>query len=74
MKYEKKTTRIPVLFIDADTEKTILEVPDRNATNLNEFFVDVTASLLITRKIQDGPAPKRVLVIASAEFFLVDEK
>lgn len=75
MKYAKETPRIPIKFIDAKTEETLFEVPDRNWMNLAEFFADHTITQLmeveLKNKLKNRPIPESILVIAVAEFKLI---
>ena len=73
-KYIKETSRISIKFINADTEETLFEVPDRNWMNIGEFFTDHTVTQLmeaeLKNKLKNKPIPKNILVIAVGEFKL----
>lgn len=69
-KYVKETARIDVKFIDAATEETILEVPDRNWMNVGEIFSATHGNLLLQAKLKGKKMPKRVLVLVVSELML----
>jgi hypothetical protein len=69
-KYIKETSRITVKFIDADTEETILEVPDRNATNVGDIFSAYYGNSIIQDKLKGKRLPKKVLVLVLSELIL----
>ena len=69
-KYIKETPRINVKFIDAKTEETILEVPDRNHTNVGEILTAYHGDALIQAKLKGKKLPKKVLVIIMTELIL----
>ncbi len=72
MRYVKDTPRITVKFIDANTEQQIFEINDRSWMNLGEVFTDHIATSLIEQeyKTRKGKPPKKLLVLAVAEFEL----
>lgn len=70
MKYIKETPRITVKFIDADTEKTLFEVPDRNWMNVGEFFTNTYTNSLMMQELKNKTLPENILVIAMGEFKL----
>jgi uncharacterized FlaG/YvyC family protein len=72
MKYIKETTRITVKFIDAETEETILEVPDRNWMNVGQMFTATHGDSLIQAKLKGKRLPKKVLVLTLSELVLRD--
>jgi hypothetical protein len=74
MKYKKETSRITVKFIDANTEETLFEVPDRNHMNLGDIFSDSYCDILLQRelKAKNIKLPKRVLVLAVTELVLTE--
>jgi uncharacterized FlaG/YvyC family protein len=71
MKYVKNTPRINVKFIDALTEETILEVPDRNWMNVSEIFTDTYSDSLIKSKLEGKKLPKKVLILTICELNLI---
>jgi hypothetical protein len=71
-KYYKETARIDVKFIDAQTEETILEVPDRNWMNVGEILTAHHGDALIREKLKDKKLPKKILVLVVSELILGD--
>ena len=69
-KYIKETPRINVKFIDARTEETILEVPDRNHTNIGDILTSYHGDALIQAKLKGKKLPKKVLVLIMTELIL----
>jgi hypothetical protein len=69
-KYVKETPRINVKFIDAVTEETILEVPDRNSTNVGDIFTAYYGNSIIQAKLKGKKLPKKVLVLVVSELVL----
>jgi hypothetical protein len=69
-KYVKETSRINVKFIDAQTEETILEVPDRNHTNIGDMLTAFHGNSLIQAKLKGKRLPKKVLVLILSELIL----
>jgi uncharacterized FlaG/YvyC family protein len=72
MKYIRETPRITVKFIDAETEETILEVPDRNWMNVGEMLTATHGDSLIQAKLKGKILPKKVLVLTLTELILSD--
>lgn len=70
-KYVKETPRITVKYIDAITEETILEVPDRSWMNVGELMTDSYADSLIKSKLEGKKLPKKVLILTLCELNLV---
>lgn len=71
-KYIKETARINVKFIDAQTEETILEVPDRNHMNVGEILTGHYGNTLIQAKLKGKRLPKKILVLVLSELILED--
>jgi len=71
-KYTKETARIDVKFIDAATEETILEVPDRNWMNIGEILTAHYGDQIIQAKLKGKKLPKKVLVLVLSELILSD--
>jgi hypothetical protein len=69
-KYIKETTRIDVKFIDAQTEETILEVPDRNWMNVGEILTAHHGDAIIQAKLKGKKLPKKILVLVVSELIL----
>jgi hypothetical protein len=67
MLYQKDNSRITVKYIDADTEETIFEIPNRNHTNIGELFSDFYASSIMQNEIKDGKFPKKIIILAAIE-------
>ena len=70
MKYKKINSRITVKYIDAKTEETLFEIPNRNHTNIGELFSDYYASSLMEGEIKDGKFPKKIMILAVVELDL----
>jgi hypothetical protein len=71
MRYAKENSRITVKFIDADTEKTILELNDRTWLTINDVFSDGVLSSIMEQELKNKKIPKNILVIAVGEFKLI---
>jgi len=71
-KYIKETPRITVKFIDAQTEETLLEVPDRNWMNVGEMMTAHHGDSLIQAQLKGKKLPKKVLVLTISELILTD--
>ena len=70
-KYVKDKPRIDVQFIDSVSDEVLIEIKNRNWMNVGELFVDNCAdSIMKSEKI---PLPKKLMVIAVAEYTLVDD-
>jgi hypothetical protein len=72
MKYTKKSPRLIVKYIDADTELVILEMKDRSWMNVGEcltdYFVDtVVQAELKAKKLRP---PKNLMVLVVSEYSL----
>jgi len=70
MRYSKDSSRITVKYIDANTEDTIFEIPNRNHTNIGELFSDFYASSIMENEIKDGKFPKKIIILAAIELTL----
>jgi len=73
IRYTKETSRIPVKFIDNDTEELLFEIKDRNHMNIGELFTDYVVSSTAAREIKKGEEPDRIMVISVAIFKKVEE-
>jgi len=71
-RYIKETPRITVKFIDADTEQTILEVPDRNHTNIGDIMTAYYGDRIVQDKLKGKKLPRKILVLTVSELILVD--
>lgn len=69
-RYKKVSSRIPVKYVDANTEDIIFEVPNRNWTNIGELMADVNVNDLIMRELAGKKLPNKIIVLAVAEFEL----
>jgi hypothetical protein len=74
MPYRKETTRINVQFIDAKTDDLLFEIKDRNHLNVGEIMTDHYADMLMERELKGKRKPAKIMVIAVAEFSLIDKK
>lgn len=72
-KYIKETSRIPLKFINADTEDIIFEIKDRNHLNIGEMFTSFAVSSVMEHEYKGKKLPKRLLLIAVTEYTLEDE-
>jgi len=69
-RYVKETPRITVKYIDASTEETILEVPDRSWMNVGELMTDNYADSLLKSHFEGKRLPKKVLILTVCELNL----
>lgn len=67
MKYKKSTPRITVKFIDAETEETIFEIPNRSHLDMGELFSDYYASSVVEGHFKEGKLPNKILILAVSE-------
>ena len=72
-KYVKETSRIPVKFINADTEDVIFEIKDRNHLNIGEMFTAFAVSSVMEHEYKGKRLPKKLLLIAVTEYTLENE-
>lgn len=70
MRYGKKTPRIPVKFVNADTDEIMFELHDRNWMNIGELFNDAAISSIMTTEWKNKEIPENVIIIAVGEFQL----
>ena len=68
--YKKDAPRLIVKFIDADTEKTILELKDRTWMTVGELLTDYTVDAIVKSELKDKKLPKRLLVLVVSEYTL----
>ena len=72
MKYVKKSPRLIVKYIDADTELVVLELKDRNWMNvaecLTDYFVDTVVQAEL--KVKKLRPPKNIMVLVVSEYSL----
>ena len=71
MKYIKDHARLTVKYIDADTEETLFEIPNRTWNNVGELLSDYHVTELMNQNI-DGVVPDNLLVIVVGEFSLTE--
>jgi hypothetical protein len=72
-RYTKENARIPVKFIDGDTEEILFEIQDRNWMSIGEIFSTTVASDIIVRELKNHKLPSSILVIAVSEYKLQNE-
>lgn len=75
LKYVKENPRISVQYVDAETDEVLFEIPSKNWMNVGEVFTDYHAVQVINdhyKKIKDEHPSKSIIVLASAEFNLVE--
>lgn len=72
MKYLKDTPRITVKIYDSKTEELLIEITNRNWTNIGEIYPsDVVSSLMTTEwKNKKKTPPAKVLVMIAEEYTL----
>jgi hypothetical protein len=68
--YKKDTPRLTVKFIDADTEKTILELKDRTWLTIGELLNNHTVDSIVKNEIKNNELPENIMVLVVAEFTL----
>ena len=68
--YKKDAPRLTVKFIDADTEKTILELKDKTWMDVGELFCDSTTNGILMSELKNKSLPLNVMVIAIGEYTL----
>lgn len=73
MPYKKETTRINVQYIDSQTEEVLFEIKDRNHMNIGELLADYHVNILMEREMKNKRKPKKIMVIAVAEFNLIEK-
>lgn len=70
MRYVKDTPRIPVKFINADTEEIIFEINDRTWMNVGESLTDYFVENLFKTELKDKKRPKNLMVLTVSNFKL----
>lgn len=73
MKYVKETSRIPLKFINGDTEDVIFEIKDRNHINIGDMFPAYAVNSVMEHEYKGKRLPKKILLIAISEYILEDE-
>lgn len=68
-KYKKDSSRIPVQFIDPETEEVLFEISNRNPTNINEIFSDYIATSLINQELSEDQQPDSILLLIPVQFY-----
>lgn len=74
MPYKKENARINVQYIDAITDEILFEIKDRNHMNVGEVLTAFHANSLMERELKGKRMPKKIMVIAVAEFDWFDKK
>ena len=69
--YKKDSPRLTVKFIDADTEKTILELKDRTWMTVGEILTDYTVDSIVKSELKDKKLPQNIMVLVVSEYTLV---
>ena len=69
--YKKDSPRLTVKFIDADTEKTILELKDRTWMTVGEILTDYTVESIVKSELKDKKLPQNIMVLVVSEYTLV---
>jgi hypothetical protein len=70
-KYIKDTPRLTVKFIDADTEKTILELRDRTWMTIGELLTAYSVDSIVKSELKDKKLPQNIMVLVVSEYTLV---
>jgi hypothetical protein len=68
--YKKDTPRLTVKFIDADTERVILELKDRTWLTIGELLTEHMVDSIIKSELKDKKLPERLLVLVVSEYTL----
>ena len=68
--YRKDTPRLTVKFIDADTERVVLELKDRTWMTVGELLTDYTVDAVVKSELRDKKLPERLLVLVVSEYTL----
>jgi hypothetical protein len=69
-RYVKDTPRLTVKFIDADTERVVLELKDRTWMTVGELLTDYTVDAIVKSELRDKKLPERLLVLVVSEYTL----
>lgn len=72
-KYIKETSRIPLKFINANTEEVIFEIKDRNHLNIGEMFPSFAVNSVMEHEYKGKKLPKKLLLIAISEYTLEED-
>jgi len=67
MRYSKKTPRLTVQFVDADTEDILFIVRDRTWMNVGELLNDVAIDSIMKHEYKGDP-PENLMVLVVAEY------
>jgi hypothetical protein len=70
MRYGKKTPRLTVKFVDADTNQILFEVKDRTWMNVGELMTDGAITSIMEHEWKGKELPENLMVIAVGEFEL----
>lgn len=71
MKYVKETPRVIVKFVDAVTEEVLFELNDKSWMDIGQLFSDGVVTSIFQNEYKNKKfAPKKILVIAVADFKL----
>jgi hypothetical protein len=71
-KYAKISPRIPVKFINNNTEEELFEIIDRSWMNVGELFPDHAVTALMNQELKNRPEPDEIMVMAVAIYRRVD--
>ena len=69
--YKKDSPRLTVKFIDADTEKTILELKDRTWMTIGELLTAYSVDSIVKSELKDKKLPQNIMVLVVSEYTLV---
>lgn len=69
IKYRKESTRLPVQFIDSETEEILFTVNNRNVTDIGEVYSDAVASSIIGSEFKGNESnlPDKILIMTVVE-------
>ena len=66
-RYVKKSPRLSVQFVDGDTEDILLEITNRNWTNVAELFTEHHVNEIM-KSHYPNKTFKNIMVLVAAEF------
>jgi len=70
MKYEKKTPRLIIKFVDSDTNQVLFETNDRTWLTIGDVLSDGAISSIMQNEWKNKPLPENLMVLVVAELEL----
>lgn len=69
MKFKKETSRIPIQFVDSESEEILFEINNRNVNNMGEVFSDGIASSIISSQFRgdEDNVPDKIIILVAVE-------